>query len=78
MSSNSWGRRKAWVMIAEGEWESKTGESNLAEERVMEVIEWEARARSATINSIDGKNKKKKKKQGEGGTKTVVEEEKDI
>ena len=66
------------MMIAEGEWESRTGESNLAEERVMEVMEWEARARSATINSIDGMGQQEKEGQGKGGTKTVIEEEKDI
>ena len=39
------------MMIAEGAWDSRTGESKVAEERVNEVIEWDAKARSATMNS---------------------------
>lgn len=38
-------------MMTDGAQDCKTDESRVTEDRVNEVIEWDARARSATINS---------------------------
>lgn len=44
-------RDVAWVIMAEGGCDSRTGESNDWEERVKEGMEWEARAKSLIRNS---------------------------
>lgn len=41
------------MIIAEGGCDSRTGESNLADESVCDVMEWEANARSLIMNSAN-------------------------
>lgn len=53
ISSRIWGKSSACVMIAAGKCDSRTGPSKVEDESVSEVIEWEAKARSLMMNSIE-------------------------
>ena len=53
ISSSICGKSSAWVMMAVGMCDSKTGASKVDDEIVNEVIEWEAKARSLMINSAN-------------------------